>query len=669
MRYGAILSESWKALWRSWALWGFLATWLAVSGVAMLAVLAGLAALFATAFAGATPDVAAVAGFSGLAALVGLALVPAYWLFHAGAIHLSNEALSGRPVRFADGFAAGRRRFAALGGFELVFYGIMLAVGLVIAALFAVLVGGIIASAPNGPEEAAFSVIGGVCCFYIVIFAFSIAAALIVQGFEAVGARAAVLSGRRGMEAFGDAWQALRRSFKSVVVMGLIVIGLTWAYSMVTSVVTAPLQFLATPQLYSMDPTAIETDPTAFLGMFGLAYVAIIALSFALNFPPMVYFYLVWTGFYRQLVGIVPAEQPISAPVSPGYVPAPPVSQQLPGAIPPPPPPPAPIPPQAIPQPPSPRQWRPRNRNRQWRPHRPRNRPHRRSPAASDMTSAGRLSVCATPIGNLGDITLRVLDVLKSADLIAAEDTRVTRKLLSRYEIHTPLEAYHAHNVEQRTPELVDRIGAGAHIALVSDAGTPGISDPGAVLVEACLDAGLAVDVLPGANAIVTALVASGLPTHAFYFGGFLPRKIGERRRRFEALVDLEATLVFYESPHRTGATLAALAEVFPGRAAAVARELTKLHEEVARDEIAALAASFENRELKGEVVILVGPPARERAMAIDEDGIRTRVAFLVEAGTSRSDAVKQVAEEIGLGRNAVYEIALTDGKSDSTAE
>ena len=267
------------------------------------------------------------------------------------------------------------------------------------------------------------------------------------------------------------------------------------------------------------------------------------------------------------------------------------------------------------------------------------------------------------PIGNLGDVTLRVLDVLKSADLIAAEDTRVTRKLLSRYEIHTPLETYHAHNVEQRTPEMIDRIEAGAHIALVSDAGTPGISDPGAVLVEACLTVGLQVDVLPGANAIATALVASGLPTHAFYFGGFLPRKVGERRRRLEALVDLDATLIFYESPHRTHATAVNLAEVFPGRLAAMARELTKIYEEVARDEIGALAASLEDRQLKGEVVLLVGPPPRERAMAIDEEGLKTRLAFLLEAGVSRSDAVKQVAEETGLPRNLIYEKA--HGHSD----
>jgi len=267
------------------------------------------------------------------------------------------------------------------------------------------------------------------------------------------------------------------------------------------------------------------------------------------------------------------------------------------------------------------------------------------------------LHFVATPIGNLGDVTLRVLDALKSADLIAAEDTRVTRKLLSRYEIHTPMEAYHAHNLEKRTPELVDRVGAGAVIALVSDAGTPGISDPGAHLVDACLEAGFPVDVLPGANAIVTALVASGLPTYAFYFGGFLPRKEGERRRRLETLAGLDATLVFYESPHRTAATVASIAAVMPGRATVMTRELTKLHEQVVRSDAETLAAELADRELKGEVVLLVEPPVKA-AMAIDTEGIRSRVTFLVETGISRSDAVKQVAEETGLPRNTVYKTA-----------
>jgi 16S rRNA (cytidine1402-2'-O)-methyltransferase len=271
----------------------------------------------------------------------------------------------------------------------------------------------------------------------------------------------------------------------------------------------------------------------------------------------------------------------------------------------------------------------------------------------------GTLLVCATPIGNLGDVTLRVLDALRTADTIAAEDTRVTRKLLARYELHTPLEAYHAHNLAEKTPALVERLERGERIALVSDAGTPGISDPGAHLVDACLDAGVPVEVLPGASAIVTALVASGLPTYAFYFGGFLPRKAGERARALEALAELDATLVFYESPGRAAATLASLAEVFPGRRAALARELTKVHEEVARADVAELARAFATRELKGEVVLLVGPPRAPEQLVLDEEAIRAAVEARVAAGASRRDAVREVAAAFGVPRNDVYRIAV----------
>jgi 16S rRNA (cytidine1402-2'-O)-methyltransferase len=274
----------------------------------------------------------------------------------------------------------------------------------------------------------------------------------------------------------------------------------------------------------------------------------------------------------------------------------------------------------------------------------------------------GRLVVCATPIGNLGDVTLRVLDALKAADVIAAEDTRVTRKLLARYDIRTPLEPYHAKNLERRTPEFVGRVAAGEVVALVSDAGTPGVSDPGAHLVDACVDAGLPVEVLPGASAILAALVASGLPTHAFYFGGFLPRKAGERLRALEKLAALDATLVFYESPRRTTATLASLAEVLPGRTAVMARELTKLREEVARGEVGELAGRMAARELKGEVVLLVGPPARGSAGAevqIDAADLRAQVDALVNAGASRKDAVRAVSERTGVPRNTVYDAAI----------
>lgn len=274
-------------------------------------------------------------------------------------------------------------------------------------------------------------------------------------------------------------------------------------------------------------------------------------------------------------------------------------------------------------------------------------------------SATGVLVVCATPIGNLGDVTLRVLDALKAVDVIAAEDTRVTRKLLARYEIRTPLEAYHEHNRITKTPELVSRIERGERIALVSDAGTPGVSDPGEQLVDACLNAGVRVEVLPGASAILTALVASGLPTHAFYFGGFLPRKAGERSRALQTLATLDATLVFYESPGRTAATLASLAVAFPGRRAALGRELTKLHEEVARAEVSELAERFKDRELKGEVVLLVGPPLAQEQLSLDEGAVRERLAAAAAAGTSRRDAVREIAAEMGLPRNDVYRVSL----------
>lgn len=274
------------------------------------------------------------------------------------------------------------------------------------------------------------------------------------------------------------------------------------------------------------------------------------------------------------------------------------------------------------------------------------------------MPDVGRLLVCATPIGNLGDVTLRVLDALRDASVIAAEDTRVTSKLLSRYEIGTPLERFDENVAARKAPLLVSRMLAGETIALVSDAGTPGVSDPGARLVEAAVDAGVPVEALPGASALLAALVSSGLPMQHFYFAGFLPRKAGERDTLLNKLAELDATLVFYESPRRTAATLSVLAARFPGRRAAMARELTKLHEEVARDEIGALAAAMQDRQLKGEVVLLVGPPGAERHASVDEGAVAEMVAGLVAQGATTKDAVKRVAAETGLPRNDVYRIA-----------
>lgn len=278
------------------------------------------------------------------------------------------------------------------------------------------------------------------------------------------------------------------------------------------------------------------------------------------------------------------------------------------------------------------------------------------------MTSEdGRLLVCATPIGNLGDVTLRVLNALGEAEAILAEDTRVTGKLLRRYKIDRPLERYDEFTAAKRTPEVVERLKAGACLALVSDAGTPGISDPGSMLVDAALRADVRVEVLPGPSAIVTALVASGLPTQAFYFGGFLPRKAGDRQRLLDTLAGLDATLIFYESPRRTSDALDVLAARFPQREGAMARELTKLHEEVVRGPLPALAEEISEREtLKGEVVLLIGPPSEQEQAAphVEPAEVKRLVDELVAAGTPRGQAVKDIAEETGVSRKEVYRIA-----------
>jgi 16S rRNA (cytidine1402-2'-O)-methyltransferase len=246
---------------------------------------------------------------------------------------------------------------------------------------------------------------------------------------------------------------------------------------------------------------------------------------------------------------------------------------------------------------------------------------------------AGRLLVCATPIGNLRDVTLRVLDALGEADTIACEDTRHTRVMLERYSLTAPLVSLHEHNEGPRSVELLARIVAGETIALVSDAGMPLVSDPGFVLVRACLQEGVAVDVLPGPSAVTTALVASGLPSDRWLFAGFLPRKRAELTRLFATA---EQTLVAFESPRRLAATLATLAAVDPERPAAVCRELTKLHEEVRREGAAALAEHYGRTTPRGEIVLV----------ALRE---------LVAAGARARPAAGAVAKLAGVGANELY--------------
>jgi 16S rRNA (cytidine1402-2'-O)-methyltransferase len=265
---------------------------------------------------------------------------------------------------------------------------------------------------------------------------------------------------------------------------------------------------------------------------------------------------------------------------------------------------------------------------------------------------SGRLIVCPTPIGNLEDVTLRVLAALREADVVACEDTRRTRILLDRYGVNAHLVSYHEHNEDERARELVERMRNGSTVALVSDAGMPLVSDPGFVLVRACVAAGLAVEVLPGPSAALAALVASALPAQRWRFAGFLPRKRSELQQAF-AMPD---TLVAFESPRRVAASLGVLAELDPDRPVAVARELTKIHEEVIRGTAAALAERYAKAPPRGEVVLVVGgapeaTPDLEPAL----DAVRR----LVEAGAKPRAAASVVAELTGVPANRLYR-ALT---------
>ena len=268
----------------------------------------------------------------------------------------------------------------------------------------------------------------------------------------------------------------------------------------------------------------------------------------------------------------------------------------------------------------------------------------------------GGLYLVATPIGNLGDISLRALELLAGADVIACEDTRVTRKLTERFGITTHLMAYHEHNAEEARPKIIARLDEGQAVALVSDAGTPLISDPGYKLVRATIDAGHAVTALPGASAVMSALNVAGLPTDRFFFEGFLPPKQAGRQKRIAELSTIPATLVLFESGPRLGAALADLSEVLGTREAAVCRELTKLHEEVRRGDLSELAAHYAgDAETRGEIVIVIAPPVEEEASAGDVDELLRKAL----ARVSVKDAVGEVALATGRPRREVYQRAL----------
>ena len=272
------------------------------------------------------------------------------------------------------------------------------------------------------------------------------------------------------------------------------------------------------------------------------------------------------------------------------------------------------------------------------------------------------LYMVATPIGNLGDITLRALEVLAVSDVVACEDTRVTRKLTERFGIATPLTPYHEHNAQDARPKLLARLDAGEAVALVSDAGTPLISDPGYRLVREARAAGHSVTAVPGASSVLAALSLAGLPTDRFFFEGFLPPKQAARQKRIAALATIPASLVLFETGPRIAAALADLAAGLGHREAAICRELTKLHEEVRRDPLADLAAAYAHGgETRGEFVIVVAPPVEEKVTTADVDALLRQAL----ARVSVKEAVGEVALATGRPRREVYARALELAKDD----
>jgi 16S rRNA (cytidine1402-2'-O)-methyltransferase len=269
---------------------------------------------------------------------------------------------------------------------------------------------------------------------------------------------------------------------------------------------------------------------------------------------------------------------------------------------------------------------------------------------------AGGLYLVATPIGNLRDITVRALEVLAAADLIACEDTRVSRKLMDHYGLTAPLTPYHDHNAAEARPKLLSVLAGGAAVALISDAGTPLISDPGYKLVRAAREAGVSVTALPGASAVLAALAVSALPTDRFFFEGFLPAKEGQRRARIAELKRIPATLILFESGTRMPAALADLAAQLGPREAAICRELTKLHEEVRRGDLAALARHYAgDAETRGELVIVIAPPEPDAGETADIDAL-LRAAL---ARLSVKEAVAEIAAVTGQARREIYQSAL----------
>ena len=279
------------------------------------------------------------------------------------------------------------------------------------------------------------------------------------------------------------------------------------------------------------------------------------------------------------------------------------------------------------------------------------------------MEQTGRLYLCATPIGNLADITYRAVEMLRTADVIAAEDTRHTRGLLAHYDIHTPMTSYHEHNKEEKGAELIERLCAGENIVCVSDAGLPGIADPGGDLARRAIAAGIPVTPLPGANAALSALICAGLPLDGFTFVGFLPRKEKKRRELLARIAAYPETLIFYEAPHRLRETLAALAAGLGAqRRACAARELTKKFEEFRRTTLGELLAHYREHEPRGEFVLIVAGAyenVASTADAAEEMSLTERYAAHIAKGLDKKEAMRRTAQELGISRRDVYQAVL----------
>lgn len=274
---------------------------------------------------------------------------------------------------------------------------------------------------------------------------------------------------------------------------------------------------------------------------------------------------------------------------------------------------------------------------------------------------SGKLYICPTPIGNLEDITYRTLRILNEVDLIAAEDTRHSIKLLNHFEISKPLTSYHEHNKDSKGGYLIDKLISGENIALISDAGMPGISDPGEDIIRQAIDNHIEIEVLPGATAFVTALVGSGLDTHKFVFEGFLDRDKKTRRRQLEDVKEESKTMIFYESPHRLKDTLKDMRKILGNRKISVNRELTKKYQEIIRQDIDTVINIFDDREVKGEFVLIVEGFKGEKTSNCTYENLNEReyVITLIEEGMSKKDAIKAVCKERKLKKDLVYKQVL----------